>query len=118
MGGVSLSILKLETSPDQGQVYAPYIQSIDIEITNQGSDYFEALILVYGPDEGLLFRGLYSLAPSVSIPIIGVGTYYNDFKVVLVTNVNTYANTAVNIICWKEEDMIAIYTQEQMERYY
>lgn len=113
-----MSIFKLQTTENQNEIYAPYIQVIDIEITNQGSEYFETLIIVYGPDEGVLFRGLYSFVPNVTIPIIGIGTYYTDFKVVIVTNVNTYEHTAVNVICWNEGDMIAVYTQDQMERYY
>ncbi|MEC0372447.1 hypothetical protein [Paenibacillus chibensis] len=109
-----MSILRLEAAP-----FAPidcrYIESFDVEVTNGGQESFEMLVHGYG-NQGLFYVHLVHMAPGSTIPLYNIVTGYAPFQLVLVTNVNHYANTWATVRVRDHGNLIAVYTQEDMIR--
>jgi hypothetical protein len=112
-----MSIFQIETVDDPSCLYAPYIESIALELMNIGMSPYEALIMVIGPG-GVFYQGLYSLPSGVPINIEGIGTGYTFFKLMVITNTNNYYETVINLRCHNQGQLLAVYTQEQMQRDY
>ncbi|MWV46837.1 hypothetical protein GRF59_24820 [Paenibacillus sp. HJL G12] len=109
-----MSVLRLEAAP-----FAPidcrYIESLDVEVTNGGSDGFEMLVHGYG-NQGLFYVQLIHVSPGNSVSLHDIMTGYMPFQLVLVTNVNQYANTWVTVRVRDHGNLIALYTQEDTIR--
>jgi hypothetical protein len=112
-----MSIFQVETTDNPSSLYAPYIESIDVELLNIGVSTYEALIMVVGP-QGVFYQGLYGLPSGVPIYIEGIRTGYVFFKLMVITNTNNYFETVINLRCRDQGQLLAVYTQEQMQRDY
>lgn len=112
-----MSIFQIESVDNPSSLYAPYIESIDIELINIGMSTYEALIVVAG-SQGMFYQALYSLPSGVPINIEGIRTGYVFFKVMVFTNTNNCYETAINLRCLNQGQLLAVYTQEQMKRDY
>ena len=112
-----MSIFQVETVDNPSCLHAPYIENIDLELINIGMSTYEALIIVEGP-QGVFFQGLYSLPPGVPTNIDGIRTGYAFFKLMIFTNTNNCYETAIIIKCRNQGQLLAVYTQEQMQKDY
>ncbi|MBE9916017.1 hypothetical protein G8C92_18545 [Paenibacillus donghaensis] len=109
-----MSIFRLESAPFS-TIDCRYIESVDIEVTNSGSDGFEMLVHGYG-NQGLFYVQLIHLSPGSTVPVYHMMTGYDPFQLVLVTNINNYACTEVIVRAKDHDYLIALYSQEDMIR--
>ncbi|GIO33773.1 MULTISPECIES: hypothetical protein [Paenibacillus] len=109
-----MSILRLEAAP-LTPIDSRYIQYVDLEILNTGMEGFEMLAHVYG-EQGLQYIQLIHLNPGSAVPLHHMMTEHKPFQLVLVTNVNDFAHTAVTVRACNQGQLIAVFTQENMIR--
>lgn len=109
-----MSILRLGSTA-YGPIDCRYIQSVDLEISNYGTESFEMLIHGYG-DQGLFYIGLIHAESGETLPINDIMTHYAPFELVLVSNTNSVDRTYVTIRVKNHGSLIAVYTQEDTIR--
>ncbi|GGA05489.1 hypothetical protein GCM10008018_59360 [Paenibacillus marchantiophytorum] len=113
-----MSIFRIDASESQA-INSNYIQSIDITLQNLGHEEFDMLIQGTNPS-GTTFTYLYHLNPVSAansvIHIPDIYTNYESFSLLLVTNINTYATTAVTLHMKSNGHVVAIFTQDNFVR--
>lgn len=109
-----MSILRLEAAPFT-PIDCRYIESVDVEVTNGGSNGFEMLVHAYG-EQGLFYVQLIHVSSGAAVPLQNIVTGYMPFQLVLVSNVNEYAHTGVTLRMYNQGHLIALYTQEDTIR--
>ncbi|MET3548797.1 hypothetical protein ABID47_005429 [Paenibacillus favisporus] len=109
-----MSILRLESAANT-PIDCRYIQSLDLEISNQGIEPFEMLIHGYG-EKGLFHLGLIHVGAGQTVAVPDIVTNHSPFQIVLVTNINSFAHTGVIFRVKYQGMLIAVYTQEDTVR--
>ncbi|GIO66192.1 hypothetical protein NYE48_21025 [Paenibacillus sp. FSL M7-1455] len=109
-----MSILRLEAAPF-APIDSTYIQSVDLEICNVGTEGFEMLVHGYG-EQGLFYVQLIHVGSGSTVPLYHMMTEHKPFQLVLVTNVNDYTHTAVTVRVRNQGNLVALFTQEDMFR--
>ncbi len=109
-----MSILRLEAAPFH-PVDARYIDTLDLLVTNIGSESFDMLVHGYNP-YGVFYVGQIQLDSGASVSIPGIGTYHMPFTLLLVTNYHTYHTTGVLLTAKNEGSVVALFNQEQFAR--
>jgi hypothetical protein len=109
-----MSILRLEAA-ENSKIDSRYVEYVDLEVTNLGSEGFDFLVLVYAP-YGPIFRGLHHVSPGSPVFIPQIVTAYNPFSFLVITNINTYSYTALTMRAYNYGTNVAIFTQEDAIR--
>ncbi|MBB3131726.1 hypothetical protein FHS19_006449 [Paenibacillus rhizosphaerae] len=110
-----MSILRLG-STESGPIDCRYIQTVDLEITNHGWEPFDMLVQGYRSD-GLFYVSLIHADPGQIVPVHGIMTNYTPFELVLVTNINVADYTAAVFMMKDRGNLIAVYTQNDADRF-
>lgn len=110
-----MSVLRLG-STEFGPIDCRYIQAVDLEIVNRGLEPFDMLVHGYG-NGGLFYVSLIHAEPGQIVPVYDIMTNYTPFEIVLVTNINVADYTAAVFRMKDRGNLIAVYTQDDADRY-
>ncbi|CAM4251665.1 hypothetical protein [Paenibacillus tarimensis] len=109
-----MSVFRLEAAPNT-KVDSRYIESVDLTITNIGSESFEMLIHGYKP-EGVFHVGLIHVPVGAAISIPGLVTQYSPFSLLLVSNYHTFHTTGIAAHVKDQGAVVAVFTQDDFTR--
>lgn len=108
-----MSIFRLD-AVEYGQIDARYIQSVDLTITNAGTEDFDVLIHGYHP-HGVYYVGLTHVAVGNTVNVPNITNHNMAFSLLLVTNINHAFTTLVTLHAKNEGQLVAVYSHSDFQ---
>lgn len=109
-----MSILRFEAVPG-GTADSRYIEGIELAVSNIGSEPCEMLIQFERPG-GIVFYSRLSRFDGGEKQVIGIGTGYAPFMLLIVTSGHSYLTTGITAKAVSRGAPVALFTQEYFDR--